>query len=83
VQVLTIGTDGGAISTYLASLPTVYDSFQTKVVYLTSLSEVSVVDIATRTLPLKIQLATEPAFCGMGPDHVAAGINNQVGDCQV
>jgi WD repeat-containing protein 19 len=46
--VLTVATRNGFAHSYLASLPVIYDIFATKVAYLTSLLEVSVVDIAKR-----------------------------------
>ena len=47
--------------------------------YLTSLLEMSVVDINRRLQPIKVELESEPAFCGLGPEHAAVGMNNQVG----
>ena len=38
----------------------------------------SIVDISRRSAAIKIDIEKEPAFCGLGPNHAAIGINNQV-----
>eukprot|EP00798_Chlamydomonas_sp_ICE-L_P012670 gene12669-15902_t len=77
-QVLTVSTTSGMLYSYLAALPSIFDVHMTKVMYLTSLLEMSIVDIHKRLAPVKIALETEPAFCGLGPTHAALGMNNQV-----
>lgn len=77
LQVLTVGTSNGMISSYLAALPTVYGAHGTRVAHLTSLNEVTVMDTATRGIT-KVEVACEPAFCVIGPKHLAVGMNNQV-----
>ena len=49
-----------------------------QVLYLTSLLEMSIVDISRRNPAIRIDIDKEPAFCGLGPSHAAIGINNQV-----
>lgn len=75
-QVLTVSSESGELLAFLASLPIINDSFDTKVVYLTSLLELSVIDVLSdeRT---RVNIETEPAFVALGPNHVAAGMNNQ------
>lgn len=83
-QVLSVGTDDGNICNYLAALPTVYAVHGNKIAYLTSLLEISVMDIggsgggSSRGPGCNVQLETEPAMCGLGPNHLAVAINNQV-----
>ncbi|GLC35581.1 hypothetical protein PLESTB_000191100 [Pleodorina starrii] len=77
-QVLTVGTHNGYLHTFLASLPMVYDYHGTRVLYLTSLLEMTVLDVTKRQTVARIELETEPAFCGLGPQHAAMGMNNQV-----
>mmetsp|Transcript_36982 Transcript_36982/g.82211 ORF Transcript_36982/g.82211 Transcript_36982/m.82211 type:complete len:1366 (+) Transcript_36982:300-4397(+) len=77
-QVLTISTTTGQVYSYLAALPVVFDYYQTKVIYLTSLLEMSVVDVTRRATTSRIDIESEPAFCGLGPGHAALGMNNQV-----
>lgn len=77
-QVLTVATEKGQLLSFLAALPLVYDSCGTKALYLTSLLEMSVSDVHKRGASVRIDLQTEPAFCGLGPSHAAVGMNNQV-----
>lgn len=77
-QVLTLSTSNGRLISLLAALPVVFDFNRTKVVYLTSVLEMSVVDLSRRGPPVKIDIETEPAFCGLGPNHLAVGMNNRV-----
>lgn len=77
-QVLTVATQNGYLHAFLAALPVVFDVHGTRVMYLTSLLEMSVVDAARQQPPARIDIDTEPAFCGLGPDHAALGMNNQV-----
>ena len=49
-----------------------------QVIYLTSLLEMSVVDMTHKGAVSKIDIETEPSFCGLGPEHAAIGMNNQV-----
>eukprot|EP00899_Mesostigma_viride_P009995 jgi/Mesvir1/18998/Mv18958-RA.1 len=77
-QVLSCSTAEGGVHTFLASLPVVNAANETKMAYLTSLMEVSVVDVLGQLPPVKIEIETEPLFCALGPAHVALGMNNQV-----
>ncbi len=42
---LTVATTAGQLYSYLAALPIIFDFHMTKVIYLTSLLEMSIVDI--------------------------------------
>lgn len=77
-QVLTVSTNGGQLVSYLAALPTVFCAHGGRLAHLTSLAEVTVVDVLAQAPASKLQVACEPAFCAVGPDHVAVGMNNQV-----
>ena len=76
-QVLTVANLDGEITSFLATLPVIHGAHMTRVAYLSSLQEVSVVDVASNHQH-NIQIETEPAFIGVGPNHVAVGMNNQV-----
>lgn len=78
MQVLTVATNTGQLFSYLAALPVVFDYHNTKVIYLTNLLELSILDVNKRTPGTKIDIETEPAFTGLGPNHAAVGMNNQV-----
>lgn len=78
-----MGTHNGYLHTFLASLPMVYDFHASRVLYLTSLLEMTVLDVTKRQSVARIELETEPAFCGLGPHHAAMGMNNQVRPCSV
>ena len=58
------------------------ESCALQVLYLTSLLEMSIIDISRRGAAIKIDIDQEPAFCGLGPSHAAIGINNQVTECE-
>lgn len=49
-----------------------------QIAYLTSLLELTLLDTKAKGTTAKIAIETEPSFCGLGPDHVAVGMNNQV-----
>ena len=49
-----------------------------QVIYLTSLQEMTLVDMNNRGVASKLQIESEPSFCGLGPNHAAVGMNNQV-----
>ncbi|KAF8062105.1 WDR19 [Scenedesmus sp. PABB004] len=76
-QVLSVGTSGGMLVTYLAALPSVFAAHGGRVAALTSLGEVTVVDAASRDATA-VAVACEPALCALGPGHLAVGMNNQV-----
>ena len=75
---LTISTSNGRLISLLAALPMVFDFNRTRVLYLTSVLEMSVVDINRQNPPVKVDLETEPALCALGPSHAAVAMNNRV-----
>ena len=51
-------------------------AFNQRLVYLTSLLEVSIADLSSNKVRT-IAIDSEPGFLGLGEAHVAAGMNNQ------
>jgi len=47
-QILTIATQGGVIQNFLARMPKIFDHYGNYVAYLSSLRELSVVDVLGR-----------------------------------
>jgi len=68
----------GIVHNFLARLPALYASYGTRVAYLSSLREVSVVDGTSSRRPDMVSVSLEPAFLALGPYHLAAGINSHV-----
>jgi WD repeat-containing protein 19 len=77
-QILTIATVGGIVQNFLARMPIVHAHYETQVVYLSSLRELTIVDVTSRHEAIKIDIVIEPAFVSLGPLHVAVGMNNHV-----
>lgn len=77
-QILTVATQGGIVQNFLARMPKVYDHYNNYVAYLSSLRELSVVDVLGRDNPIHIAVSIEPSFVTIGPRHVAVGMNNRV-----
>lgn len=78
-QILTVATKGGDVFNFLARLPSVHASHGTRVAYLSSLREISVLD-ASRPgdKPLIVPVGIEPTIVALGPSHVAAAMNDRV-----
>jgi WD repeat-containing protein 19 len=77
-QILTVGTSAGVVHNFLARMPNIHDHYDTRIAYLSSLRELSVVDAVTRPPPITIGVSIEPSFVALGPKHVAVGMNNRV-----
>lgn len=76
-QILSVSTNGGYVFNFLMSIPVLSAHWQTKLVYLSSLRHVSIIDIASDSSPVvALEVAIEPNFVALGPDHVAVGMNN-------
>lgn len=71
----------GAIHVYLTKLPILGDAFGTKIAYLTSLREVTVVDEVNQERQMKVPTHIEPSFMAIGPYHLAVGMNNRAWFC--
>lgn len=77
-QILTVATLGGIVQNFLSRMPNIYDHHKTSVAYLSSLREVSVVDMANKGNTVSVKVEIEPSFISLGPAHVAVGMNNRV-----
>lgn len=77
-QILTVGTDAGNIYNFLAKMTVLNATYKTTVAYLSSLREVSIIDVVRRTRPIDVMLKLEPALLAVGGRHVAAGMNGRV-----
>ena len=85
-QILSVSTNGGYVFNFLMSIPVLSAHHASKMVYLSSLRHVSVVDVAmgaggpegapANNAPITLEIAIEPSFLALGPDHVAVGMNN-------
>ena len=79
-QILTLSTSTGVVRNYLAQMPTVHDVWDTRLAYLSSLREISVVDTLhsdedrLQVIPVNV----EPTFVALGPKHVAVGMNIRI-----
>ncbi|XP_070553702.1 WD repeat-containing protein 19-like isoform X2 [Ptychodera flava] len=76
-QLLAIGTQRGSLHTYLTKLPVLGDAYGTRIAYLTSLLEVTVVNHVEQEQSVTIGIEVEPTFVALGPFHMAAGMNNR------
>lgn len=77
-SMLTVSTTSGALVTYLTSLPVLGEANGSRMVVLSSLNELSVINVVSRSPVARVQVDLEPAVVGLGPSHVAAGMNNTV-----
>nr|XP_039264721.1 WD repeat-containing protein 19-like [Styela clava] len=76
-QLLAVSGAKGNLHCYLTKLPMLGDTHGTKIAYLTSLLEVTVINPVEGAKPIKIPIDVEPAFIACGPYHIAAGMNNR------
>jgi WD repeat-containing protein 19 len=76
-QLLAISTQRGSVHVYLTKLPILGAAHQTRLVYLTSLLEVTLQDSVQGEQPMPISIDVEPSFLGLGPFHLAVGMNNR------
>merc|ERR1719352_1370934 len=77
-QLFTVGLDNGSIVTYLTKVGTLAAACHSRLAYLTSLRELTIVDVAHESSKLTITTDIEPSFVALGPDHCAAGMNNRM-----
>ncbi|XP_064190994.1 WD repeat-containing protein 19 [Anguilla rostrata] len=76
-QLLAISSQRGTLHVFLTKLPILGDTCGTRVAYLTSLLEVTVANQVEGESPIAVEVEVEPNFIGVGPDHVAVGMNNR------
>eukprot|EP00743_Colponemidia_sp_Colp-15_P004281 GILK01004618.1.p1 GENE.GILK01004618.1~~GILK01004618.1.p1 ORF type:complete len:1398 (-),score=319.35 GILK01004618.1:169-4362(-) len=79
-QFLTVSTHNGYVYSFLSRLPLLTSASGTKVAYLTSLREVTIIDTASRTgtTSTAVEVEVEPSFVSVGPSHIATGMNTQM-----
>lgn len=77
-QILTIGTSSGNVYNFLAKMSILHARFRTSIAYLSSLREVSIIDVTKRSRPVDVALKLEPGLIAIGGKHIAAGMNNRV-----
>ncbi|CAD5124243.1 DgyrCDS12539 [Dimorphilus gyrociliatus] len=76
-QLLAVSTVKGNLNVYLSKLPQLGAAYQTRLAYLTSLLEVTVQDDVNQDGSQLLNVDIEPSFLGIGPFHVAVGMNNR------
>ncbi|XP_052278623.1 WD repeat-containing protein 19-like isoform X1 [Dreissena polymorpha] len=76
-QLLAVTSTKGNLYVYLTSLPMLAATQQTRIAHLTSLLEVTIEDNIQQEQPATIAVDVEPSFLGIGPYHLAVGMNNR------
>lgn len=76
-QLLAVSSNRGNLHVYLTKLPMLASCNQTRIAHLTSLLEVTVEDNIQQDQPTTIPIDVEPSFVGLGPYHLAVGMNNR------
>lgn len=76
-QLLAVSGTEGNLHVYLTKLPVLGDTHNTRLAYLTSLLEVTVLNVTTHDSPVTLKIDVEPSFLAIGPYHLAVGMNNR------
>jgi WD repeat-containing protein 19 len=78
-ELLSFCTDVGMVYCYLAKLSALSATCNTRLAYLTSLREMTIIE-GNNENGAKIVLNTdvEPSFVALGPHHLATGMNNRI-----
>lgn len=77
-QILTVSSRNGSLYTFLTSIPVLHAAYGSKVLYLSSLSEVCIKDIISDQLVARFEISIEPSFVCLGSRFAAVGLNNSV-----
>jgi WD repeat-containing protein 19 len=78
-ELLSFCTEAGWVYCYLAKLTALSATCNTRLAYLTSLREMTVIDGANDAAnKVVLQTDVEPAFVALGPSHLATGMNNRI-----
>nr|CCA16506.1 PREDICTED: similar to WD repeat domain 19 putative [Albugo laibachii Nc14] len=77
-QILTVATHGGIVQNFLAKMPKIFDFYSKYIAFMSSLREISVVDVTGRDSMMQVAVSIEPSFVALGPRHIAVGINTEV-----
>lgn len=75
-QILTVSSRSGSIYTFLTSFPVLNDSYKSRLLFLTSLSELCIKDIVTEEIVANFEINVEPTFVSLGEKFAAVGLNN-------
>ena len=62
---------------YPPGTPSVNAVNRNRVAYMSSLREMSIIDVSTDFPALSLEIDIEPSFIGLGPKHTAIGMNNR------
>eukprot|EP00002_Diphylleia_rotans_P001793 TRINITY_DN11025_c0_g1_i1.p1 TRINITY_DN11025_c0_g1~~TRINITY_DN11025_c0_g1_i1.p1 ORF type:complete len:1293 (+),score=269.64 TRINITY_DN11025_c0_g1_i1:166-4044(+) len=78
-QILSFSTKSGCFYNYLTKLPVLNSGFGRRMMYLSSLRELSILDTAAEKddPKLSVQVAMEPSLIGLGQNHAAVAVNNR------
>ncbi|XP_072190356.1 WD repeat-containing protein 19 isoform X2 [Excalfactoria chinensis] len=76
-QLLAVSTRTASLHVFLTKLPVLGDTCSTRIAYLTSLLEVTIVNHVERELPVTVSVEVEPSFIAVGVYHLAVGMNNR------
>lgn len=82
-QLLALSTAKGAVHVYLTKLPILGSAHITRLAYLTSLREITVLDEVNKERAIKVATTVEPNYLAVGPFHLASGMNNRVWFCSI
>jgi WD repeat-containing protein 19 len=78
-ELLTFCTEAGWVYCYLAKLAALSATCNTRLGYLTSLREMTVIEgPSDQGNKIVIQTDVEPSFVALGPSHLATGMNNRI-----
>jgi WD repeat-containing protein 19 len=78
-ELLSFCTEAGWVYCYLAKLTALSAACNTRLAYLTSLREMTIIDGPNEAgSKVVIQTDVEPAFVALGPNHLATGMNNRI-----
>mmetsp|Transcript_128986 Transcript_128986/g.223824 ORF Transcript_128986/g.223824 Transcript_128986/m.223824 type:complete len:1375 (+) Transcript_128986:101-4225(+) len=78
-ELLSFCTDAGWVYCYLAKLSALSATCNTRLAYLTSLREMTIIEGANEQgNKVVLQTDVEPAFVALGPNHLATGMNNRI-----
>jgi WD repeat-containing protein 19 len=78
-ELLSFCTESGWIYCYLAKLTALSATCGTRLAYLTSLREMTIIEGANEhSSKVVLNTDVEPAFMALGPNHLATGMNNRI-----
>ena len=69
--IISVGSSTGVLYSYLACTPVVNAVYRSRIAYMSSLREISIVDVSTDLPAQRLEIDIEPSFVGLGPNHAA------------